>query len=121
MRTTLRVDVIRDRGSLGREVAGGLIENVYRFNIMNASEQPLKLMIKAEGLPGMQVLVSSQDGGNSIEIPAAANRMLPITVRAPADAAKPGSHPISFVATSMNTDGTIATQVNEKSSFIIPN
>ena len=120
-RTTLRVDVIRDRGSLGREVAGGLIENVYRFNIMNASEHPLKLTIKAEGLPGIQVLVSSQDGGGAIEIPAAANRMLPITVRAPADVAKPGSHPISFVATSVNADGTTATQVNEKSSFIIPN
>jgi polyferredoxin len=37
-RTTLRVDVIRDRGMLGREVAGGLIENVYRLQMLNASE-----------------------------------------------------------------------------------
>jgi len=102
-------------------VAGGMIENVYRLNIMNASEQPLKLTIKTEGLPGMQVLVSSQDAGATIEIPPAANRMLPVTVRAPMDVAKPGSHPISFVTTSVSADGTTATQVNEKSSFIIPN
>src|SRR5690606_20410713 len=36
-RTTLRVDVIRDRGVLGREVAGGMIENVYRLQIINTT------------------------------------------------------------------------------------
>src|SRR3546814_9820832 len=39
-RTTLRMDIIRDRGALGREVPGGMIENVYRLQIMNASESP---------------------------------------------------------------------------------
>src|SRR3546814_855038 len=39
-RTTLRMDVIRDRGVLGREVAGGMIENVYRLQFINTSESP---------------------------------------------------------------------------------
>src|SRR3546814_6185299 len=38
--TTLRMDVIRDRGVLGREVAGGMIENVYRLQFINTSESP---------------------------------------------------------------------------------
>src|SRR5690606_23084083 len=42
-RTTLRMDIIRDRGALGREVAGGLIENVYRLQFINTSESPLTL------------------------------------------------------------------------------
>ena len=54
-RTTLRVDVIRDRGTLGREVAGGFIENVYRLQMMNASEHSLVLSVRAEGLPGLSV------------------------------------------------------------------
>ena len=51
MRNPLRVDVIRDRGVLGREVAGGLIENVYRLQIINTSDSPLRLRLSAEGLP----------------------------------------------------------------------
>jgi polyferredoxin len=39
LRTPLKLDVIRDRGSMGREVEDGMIENVYRLQIMNTSEQ----------------------------------------------------------------------------------
>src|SRR6476661_4533117 len=35
MRTPLKMDVLRDRGAMGREVDGGVIENVYRLQIMN--------------------------------------------------------------------------------------
>jgi hypothetical protein len=34
----LKVDVIRDRGALARMVEQGRIENVYRLQIMNATE-----------------------------------------------------------------------------------
>src|SRR3546814_20512564 len=50
-RTTLRMDVIRDRGVLGREVAGGMIENVYRLQFINTSESPVVLELSAKGLP----------------------------------------------------------------------
>ena len=46
MRNPLRVDVIRDRGVLGREVAGGLIENVYRLQIINTSDSPLRCVCR---------------------------------------------------------------------------
>jgi len=140
-RTTLRVDVIRDRGVLGREVAGGMIENVYRLQIINASEQELELSLQATGLPGLVVNVADQPalrtqtpssaGTNDMSaitqtashlvIPAASNRMVPVVVRAPADAGSPGSHKIEFVTTSTAHDGHVETRVREPSSFIFPN
>lgn len=137
MRETLRVDVIRDRGVLGREVAGGMIENVYRLQIMNASEHPLTLTFQAEGLPGITVRVADQLGvrqqnaeqtGHStpwdssrIEVPSASNRMLPLVVRVPVESGKPGSQPIRIITTSTKPDGTIESVVQEASSFIFPN
>ena len=121
-RITLRVDVIRDRGSLGREVPGGLIENVYRLQIMNASEKPLRLNITAEGLPGLSMGVGS--GGRqiaqNIEIPAASNQLLPVVLQAPYDGVEPGSHRITFVTTSQSEAGEVLTEVREASSFIVP-
>jgi cytochrome c oxidase accessory protein FixG len=120
-RETLRVDIIRDRGSLGREVPGGLIENVYRLQILNASEQTLTLSITAQGLPELKVLTGG--GGQSpaidIEVPAAANLLLPVVVQAPYDAAETGSHPITFVTNSRSAIGK-ETEVREASSFIFP-
>ena len=137
-RTTLRVDVIRDRGMLGREVADGMIENVYRLQMMNASEHSLVLSIRAEGLPGLSVkfadpsvavlrLKPDENNRNisitevpQVEIAAASNRVLAVVLRAPRDAAKPGSHPIHFVTTSSAPDGHVSLTVREASSFIMP-
>ena len=124
-RTTLRVDVIRDRGSLGREVAGGLIENVYRLQILNSSESALVLDIAAAGLPQMTVGVgrAGEESATGIEVPAAANYLLPVVVRTPYDSKiEPGSYPIEFVTTSRVADGSsdAVTEVREASSFIFP-
>jgi polyferredoxin len=139
-RTTLRVDVIRDRGVLGREVAGGMIENVYRLQIINASEKELELSLHAVGLPGLSLTVADQPAlrahtgaptdpaqallaqtASHLVIPPASNRMVPVVVRVPADAGTPGSHHIHFVTTSMTPDGQVDTEVREASSFIFPN
>ncbi len=145
LRTTLRVDVIRDRGVLGREVAGGMIENVYRLQIINASEKELELSLHAIGLPGLMVSVADQPAlrthagvpsglpvpgtvqsaviqtASHLVIPPASNRMVPVVVRAPADSGSPGSHHIHFVTTSTAPDGHVVTEVREPSSFIFPN
>jgi len=120
-RETLRVDIIRDRGALGREVPGGLMENVYRLQILNASEEPLRLSITAQGLPDLRVMTASGALAPAVDIdvPAAGNMLLPVVVQAPYDAAEPGSHPITFVTQSMSGGGR-ETQVREASSFIFP-
>jgi cytochrome c oxidase accessory protein FixG len=121
-RETLRVDIIRDRGALGREVPGGFIENVYRLQILNASESNLKLSITAQGLDDLKVFAG---GGakvlaNDIEVGAASNLLLPVVVQAPYDAAQAGAYPIEFVTHADAVDGSRQTEVIEASSFIYP-
>src|SRR3569623_1096548 len=55
MRTPLKVDVVRDRAALSRIASGGKLENVYRLQVMNATEQPQRYRISAEGLAGLAV------------------------------------------------------------------
>jgi cytochrome c oxidase cbb3-type subunit 1 len=60
MRAPMKVDVIRDRGSLSREVEGGKIENVFRLQIMNTEERPRQVRIEArsgEALRNLEVLL----------------------------------------------------------------
>jgi polyferredoxin len=133
-RTTLRVDVIRDRGMLGREVAGGMIENVYRIQLINASEQPLVLSLSVEGIPGISVALADRasvpligvkqaetvESASRIGVSSASNRLIAVVVRAPAEGAKPGPQPIRFMTKSLGADGTVLTEIKEASSFIFP-
>lgn len=49
-RSTLEVDIIRDRNSLYRETNDGLIENVYTIKILNKSQQTRTYQISIKGL-----------------------------------------------------------------------
>ena len=51
LRVPLKVDIVRDRASLAREVEGGRIENVYRIQVMNTQERAHRYRIGASGLP----------------------------------------------------------------------
>jgi polyferredoxin len=54
-RKSFSVDVIKDRGSLAREVGRGEIENVYRLQIMNSLEQPQRFTVSVSGLPDLRI------------------------------------------------------------------
>jgi cytochrome c oxidase accessory protein FixG len=112
MRMPLKVDVIRDRASMGRMVEMGRIENVYRLQIMNATEQPQTFRIAVDGLPGVGVV-----GGAEVELRPTEVRAVAVTVQLPPDAAKPGSHPIQFHIQSVSNN---ALHVTEPSTFIVP-
>ncbi|HEY6241084.1 MAG TPA: cytochrome c oxidase accessory protein CcoG, partial [Burkholderiales bacterium] len=73
LRVPLKVDVIRDRASLSREVGGGTIENVYRLQIMNTEETPHRYRISASGIPTLAVA-----GDEVFEVPAATTKMIPV-------------------------------------------
>jgi cytochrome c oxidase accessory protein FixG len=110
LRVPLKVDVIRDRAAIAREVDGGLIENVYRLQIMNTAEQARAFDINVSGLPGIGVW-----GENITGVPAAESRMVPVRVRA--DAATPaGSHPIEFTVRALGVAGV---EVREGTVFIV--
>jgi polyferredoxin len=107
----LKVDVIRDRAAIAREVEGGKIENVYRLQVMNTAEARRAFEIRAEGLPTLQVA-----GETRVELDATASRMVPVRLRLEAGAAPAGTHPIRFV---VSATGDERVTVSEKSVFIV--
>jgi cytochrome c oxidase accessory protein FixG len=110
-RVPLKVDVIRDRAAISREVEGGQIENVYRLQIMNTREAPGRFDIEVRGLPAAALA-----GEASVELDGAAARMVPVRVRVPAGTLPKGTHPMSFEVRARD-DERVA--VREKSVFIV--
>jgi cytochrome c oxidase accessory protein FixG len=51
-RPDVRVDVIRDRGVMARQVDDGAVENVYRVQLMNQTDVPQRITLSVSGLPG---------------------------------------------------------------------
>jgi len=116
-RTPLKLDVIRDRGTLAREVEQGRIENVYRLQIMNATESEQSYELRVDGLPGLALASDAQ-----VQVAPAAVRSVAARVQLPPGVAASGSHPIHFELRAVH-DGAAQSdnmQVREKSTFLIP-
>jgi cytochrome c oxidase accessory protein FixG len=112
MRVPLKVDVIRDRGALAREVEQGYIENVFRLQIMNATESKQRYTISVDGLAGLK-LASESD----IEVLPTEVRSMAVRIQLPPGAAESGSHPIHF---NIQAVGDASQHVNEKAVFLVP-
>jgi cytochrome c oxidase accessory protein FixG len=108
----LRVNVIRDRAVLAREVEGGLIENVYRLQVMNVSEHAHRYVVSVTGLDGIQI-----EGEKTLEVAPAAAKSFSIGVRVPPEAAKKGSHTIYF---DVKAEREEKMAVHEKATFLMP-
>ena len=54
-RPTLRLNAVRDRAVLARQVDNGAIENVYRLQLMNASERARDVGIAVSGPDGLRL------------------------------------------------------------------
>jgi cytochrome c oxidase accessory protein FixG len=118
-RVPVRADVIRDRTTLAREVAGGQIENVYRLQIMNTQEKVQRFTVGVRGVEGLRVYGVEQP----LEIGPAASNMFAISLRMDMDAAPKGISKIEFDVTAVDTHGRAAPDVfslHEKSSFYRP-
>ena len=110
LRVPLKVDVIRDRGALARVVEMGRIENVYRIQFMNASEQERELTIRVAGLPGIEVASEP-----TVHLLPTEVRSVAVRVQVPPGQPS-GTHPITFYF--RTPDGQI--EVREKSTFLVP-
>ena len=124
--------------TLQREAAPGIIENVYRVQIMNTDETPRRYTIRAEGLPELEVVGVEQP----IALNGAEARPVALRLQAPvesrqgerkhdADRAhdderkhreesgelRPGAHKIEFVVQAVEDERVMR---HEKSSFIVP-
>ena len=111
VRTPLKVDVVRDRASLARIVEGGMLENVYRLQIMNATERPQRYQITARGLEGLAIAA-----GDSIEVLPAESRWVAVRLQLPYGAAPAGSHPVYFDVRAAEGGA----HVSEKAIFLVP-
>ena len=111
-RIPLKVDVIRDRSVLSREVEDGRIENVFTLNVMNTEERPHRYRVTVSGLDGIEVVA-----GGDIDVPAASSLAVILPVRVPPEAAAKGANAIHFdIAALENPD----IRVREKASFLTP-
>ena len=118
-RAPFRVDVVRDRGALARVVDDGWVENVYRLQIMNATERVQRYRISAEGLAGIIT-----DLAADVSVQPAEARWVPVALRVPPEAAQAagsGAHVVRFqVERLAEADGGASRTLAEKSTFLVP-
>ena len=115
MRHTFKVDVVRDRMTLARVVDDGQIENLYRLQLMNATEQKQRYHVDLEGISGA-VLVNASD----VDVEPAQARWVTVAVRVSPQAARSlgaGAHPIRFEVVAL---GAASARVSERSTFVVP-
>jgi cytochrome c oxidase accessory protein FixG len=111
LRVPLKVDVIRDRVALSREVEGGLVENVYRLQVMNTAERERAFEIAAASPATLQVASEPR-----VTLAPADSRMVLVRVRAESGLIGAGTHPIVFSIRALDDDKVA---VREKSVFIV--
>ena len=122
LRHPFRVDVVRDRAALARQVDDGQVENVYRLQIMNATEAPQRYSVAVQGLPGIMLGPLPP-----LTLAAAEARWVTLNVRVPpatAQQAGPGAHAIAFEVglqdSAVRGQATARAAVFEKSTFVVP-
>ncbi|WP_188565422.1 cytochrome c oxidase accessory protein CcoG [Undibacterium terreum] len=111
-RTPLKLDVIRDRGSMGRELDGGVIENVYRLQVMNTDELAHTYQLKVSGIDSITLETPEQ-----ITLAGATAKAIPVRVHVGHGEGKPGSNHIWFELQAMDKPDL---QVKEKAVFFVP-
>ncbi len=111
LRTPFKVDVVRDRGVMARIASGGMVENVYRIQVMNATESAQQYRIAVSGLPGLALASEEQ-----VDVDPAQAHWAVVRLQLPYEAAGAGTHPIHFEITSRSSGA----QVREKSVFLVP-
>jgi cytochrome c oxidase accessory protein FixG len=124
-RDSFRVDVVRDRGVMARLTDGGKLENVYRLQIMNATETAQHFQLAVQGLKDVEIEsenmeevegVAAHEENRVILVKPAESRWVIVDLKIPDGTLEPGSHKIQFEIQSMETKEI----VTEKSIFLVP-
>ena len=115
MRHTFKVDVVRDRMTLARVAGDGQIENLYRVQLMNATERDQRYRVGVRGIDGAAIL-----NPGDVEVPAAQARWITLAVRVSPAVARSigaGAHPINFDVAVL---GEKPATLSERSTFVVP-
>ena len=116
LRAPFKADVVRDRGALARMVGEGRVENVYRVQLMNTTEQAQRFHIAVDGLTGATV-----PAWTDVDVGPTEARWVPVAVQVPAQSAQvlgSGAHPLFFRISLTGPSGSA--ELREKSTFLIP-
>lgn len=111
-RSTLELDVMRDRSALFELTQDGFVENVYTLKVVNKSEHAREVVVTARGIEGIVLLV---DAGVH-NIPPGAVQDLALRVRAPSDSLDKQSTQFRFVV----RDAATSAEVSESARFVGP-
>ncbi|MFM9835423.1 MAG: cytochrome c oxidase accessory protein CcoG [Methylophilaceae bacterium] len=117
-RSGFRVDVMRDRGVMAR-LEGDKLENVYRLQIMNATESLQRYEIRASGLPELETEVESgsdESHSNVVSVKSAEALNIAVDLKVPDGKVAAGSHKIVFEIKALSSNST----ETEKSVFLVP-
>ncbi len=112
LRNPLKVDIIRDRGALARELDEGVIENVYRVQFMNTEEQGRDYRITVVGLSGLKVA-----SDEIVHLAPTATTSVPVRVQGASGVGERGANKIEFVVESV---GGAHNKVVEKAVYFVP-
>ncbi len=115
-RTPFKVNVVRDRGVMARLADGGMLENVYRLQIMNATETPQHYQLSATGIDHLALQSDVADKDKIVTVNAAESRSIPVRLQIPDGSLGSGSHHIVFVIKSIKSKDVI----EEKAAFLVP-
>jgi cytochrome c oxidase accessory protein FixG len=121
VRPTYRVNVVRDRGVMARLVEGGLLENVYRLQIMNHTEKTQQYLLTASGIEGITLQsagfeTDALSQAKTISVQPAEARWISVRLDIADGLLEQGSHKIKFNITELGSDEV----QHEKSTFIVP-
>lgn len=142
-RTPFRVNVVRD-GVIARMTDDGMIENVYRLQIMNGTETTQHFQLNVSGLKDLEIetkaaknkktakdskdtdhakksddskhIEDEENENKAILVKPAESRWIIVDLKIPDGAEKSGSHKIKFEIQALESKET----VTEKSVFLIP-
>jgi cytochrome c oxidase accessory protein FixG len=129
-RSPFKVDIVRDRATLARQVNDadgyGQIENLYRLQLMNATEKTQRYVIDVAGLDQARARLAT--AGQALtkaqaEVGPAEARWVTVAVRVPFETAQrlgPGAHAMQFDVRQVPTDGDVPLAVQERSTFVVP-
>ena len=124
-RTAFRVDVMRDRGVMARLSDDGKLENVYRLQIMNGTENEQHYLLNVSGIKNLNIESEDINGDErsehsthdrSLVVKPTESRTVIVDLRIDDGVLEEGSHKIDFEIKSVETGDV----VTEKSVFLVP-
>ena len=112
-RVPLELDIIRDRNSLYRETAYGLVENVYTLKIINMGKQVQHYRLEVSGLEGLELVMAKP----LIEVQPGEVLNLPVSIQVDPVVLKRTANEIEFT---ISTEGGPGLVLVEKARFLGP-